>query len=52
MLKFIATVFVIIAAVDVYLHASPLNALAVFAAIGFFYLVIIFLMEQLAAQDD
>jgi ABC-type arginine/histidine transport system permease subunit len=52
MLKLIAIVFVIVVAVDVYFNASPLNALAVFVVIGFFYLVISFLMEQLAAQDD
>ena len=52
MLKLIAVLFFIIAAVDVYLHASLLNALAVFSAIGFFYLVISLLMERLAAQDD
>lgn len=52
MLKLIAVMFVIVAAVDVYLHGSLLNALGVFAAISFFYLVINFLMEKLAAHDD
>lgn len=52
MLKLIAVLFLIIAAVDVYLHGSPLNALGVFSAIGFFYIVINFLMEELSAQDD
>jgi hypothetical protein len=51
MLKLIAIVFFIVAAVDVYFNASPLNALAVFAVIGFFYLVISLLMEQLASGD-
>jgi uncharacterized PurR-regulated membrane protein YhhQ (DUF165 family) len=52
MLKLIAALFVMIVAVDVYLHGSPLNAIGVFSAIGFFYLAISFLMEELAAQDD
>jgi ABC-type arginine/histidine transport system permease subunit len=52
MLKLIAIVFVIVVAVDVYFNASPLNALAVFVVLGFFYLVINFLMEELATKDD
>lgn len=52
MLKLIAIVFFIIVAVDVYFNASPINALAVFAGIGFFYLVISLLMKELASQDD
>ena len=52
MLKLIAIVFFIIVAVDVYFNASPINALAVFAGVGFFYLVISLLMKELAAQDD
>jgi hypothetical protein len=52
MLKLIAALFVMIVAVDVYLHGSPLNAVGVFSVIGFFYLAINFLMQELAAQDD
>jgi hypothetical protein len=52
MLKLIAIVFFMVVAVDVYFNASPINALCVFAAIGFFYLVINLLMKELAAQDD
>ena len=51
MLKLIAIVFFIVASVDVYFNASLLNALAVFTVIGFFYLVISLLMEQLASGD-
>ncbi len=52
MLKLIAIVFFIVIAVDVYFNASPINALAVFAGVGVFYLAISLLMKELAAQDD
>lgn len=52
MLKLIAVVFFILVAVDVYFNASLVNALAIFAGVGFFYLVINLLIKELAVQDD
>ncbi len=52
MLKLIATLFFIVVAVDVYFNASPINALCVFSAIAFCYLVINLLMKELEGQDD
>ncbi len=52
MLKLIAIVFFIFVAIDVYFNASLINALAVFAGVGFFYLVINVLIKELAVQDD
>lgn len=51
MLKLIALTFMIAGMIDVYLNSTPIGVLYVFAAISFFYLVIDFLMEELAAQD-
>ena len=51
MLKLIAVVFFVVVAVDVYVNASPINALAVFTGVGFCYLVINLLMKELATQD-
>ena len=51
MLKLIALAFMIAGMIDVYLNSTPIGALCIFATISFFYLVIDFLMEELAAQD-
>lgn len=51
MLKLIALTFMIAGMIDVYLNSTPIGVLYVFAIISFFYLVIDFLMEELAAQD-
>jgi len=51
MLKFIAVLFFVVATIDVYLHASALNAVGVFLVIGGFYCAISFLMDKLAYED-
>lgn len=51
MLKLIALIFMIVSVVDVCLNGSVIGALCIFVAISLSYVVISYLMEELAVED-